>query len=557
PSPLSPTHVTPGSGFQPPAVPRTSFTVISEHAFNNLGWMTDGTSITTGNNVDVGLDLVAPDGIDDGGRATGTGFRIFDYAYNPAPGDPQPGDAPSLTSYRFGEVVNMFFWANRYHDRLYELGFTEAAGNYQEDNFGRGGVGGDRIIAEAQDFALVNNAAFFAAPDGFSGMVQMFLFTGPDPDRAGGLDQEVFLHELTHGTSTRLHGDTQGLGNTGMSGGMGEGWSDFYARALLSGPDEDVHGVYAAGGYTTFGLASPGYADNYYYGIRRFPYAVISHVGANGRPHNPLTFADIDPVQADLSDGAYPRGPNGSFNPQEVHAMGEVWCNMLLEVRARLIDRLGWAAGNQLALQLVTDGMKLDPLNPTFLQGRNAILAANFASASASAATEVDIWRGFAARGLGFSSRILSASSGSVVEAFDVPNVTVSNVTMLDDDCNHNGIADSGETVVLSMTLANPWQLNDIHDAVVTAGTTTAVLGTLAAGQSVTRTFSVTIPDTAACGLRYDVPISVTSSFGTITRTHTLQLGTTTAQVIAGAFSSGDVAAVIPDAGIVEVPIVV
>ena len=49
---------------------------------------------------------------------------------------------------------------------------------------------------------------------------------------------------------------------------------------------------------------SAGYHDNYYYGIRRFPYAVKSTVGPNGKPHNPLTFADIDPTQINLSDGA-------------------------------------------------------------------------------------------------------------------------------------------------------------------------------------------------------------------------------------------------------------
>ena len=33
---------------------------------------------------------------------------------------------------------------------------------------------------------------------------------------------------------------------------MGEGWSDFYARALLSTAGEDLNGVYAAGSYVTF-----------------------------------------------------------------------------------------------------------------------------------------------------------------------------------------------------------------------------------------------------------------------------------------------------------------
>jgi subtilisin-like proprotein convertase family protein len=553
PAPLSPTNATPGSGIQAPLIPRKSFTIVSEHALDSLGWMTDGTSITTGNNVDAGLDLTAPDGIDAGTRATGTAFRVFDYAYNPPPGNPPPGDAPSLANARFGEVVQMFFWANRYHDRLYDLGFTEAARNFQQDNFGRGGLGNDPILAEGQDYVAVNNAVFFAPPDGISGTMELFLFTGADPDRSSGLDQEVSVHELTHGTSDRLHANGSGLGGV-MAGGMAEGWSDFYARALTSGPDEDVNGVYAPGAWTTPGYA-PGYTDNYYYGIRRFPYAVIASVGPNGRPHNPLTFADIDPAQADLSDGAYPRGPNGSTNPLEPHAIGEIWCSALLEVRARLITRFGWAAGNQLALQLVTDGMKLDPLSPTMLQARNSILAANFGSAGASPAVEVDIWRGFAARGMGFSSRVVTANTGSVVEAFDIPNVTIGAVTVVSDDCDHNGVADPGETVVLSIPFTNPYQLNDINDAVVTVGATTVALGPLAPGQSVTRTFTVTIPSSASCGTIYDVPLSVATSFGTVARVHPLQIGIRTAQVFAGSFSSGNVDAPILDNQTIEVPI--
>lgn len=555
PAPLSPTHATPGSGIQGALIPRTSFTIVSEGAFNALGWMTDGTSITTGNNADVGLDLSAPDGIDAGTRATGTAFRVFDYAYNPAPGNPPPGDAPTLASYRFGEVVQMFFWTNRHHDRLYELGFTEAARNFQQDNFGRGGLGGDPILAEGQDFSGVNNANFAATPDGIPGRMQMFIFDGPDPDRTSGIDQETVLHELTHGTSLRLHGNSSGIG-IGMSRGMGEGWSDFYARALTSGPDEDVNGVYAFGAYSTLGRF-PGYTDNYYYGVRRFPYAVIANLGPNGRPHNPLTFADIDPLQADLTDGAFPRGPFGSTNPFEEHASGEVWCSALLEVRARLINRLGWAAGNQLALQLVTDGMKLDPILPTFLQGRNAILAANFASAHASAAVEADIWRGFAARGMGFAARATAANVSAVVESFEVPNAMPGTATMIGDDCDGNGVADPGETVILSIPFTNPYQLNDIDDATVTVGATTTTLGPLAPGQTVTRTFSVTIPMTAACASLYEVPIVVTSSFGTITRTHALLLGVRTAQVSAGTFSSGNAGVPIVDQQTVEVPIVV
>ena len=95
----------------------------------------------------------------------------------------------------------------------------------------RGGLGNDAISAEAQDSSGTNNANFSTPGDGSPGRMQMYLFTAPNPQRDGSLDGDVFLHELTHGTSNRLHANGSGLA-TQASGGMGEGWSDFYARSL-------------------------------------------------------------------------------------------------------------------------------------------------------------------------------------------------------------------------------------------------------------------------------------------------------------------------------------
>ena len=140
-----------------------------------------------------------------------------------APGLPPPGESPTLPNYRFGEVVHMFFWSNRYHDRLYELGFTEAARNFQQDNFGRGGLGNDRVLAQAQDFSGTNNANFASPPDGISGAR---IFTGPDPDRTSGLDQMCVatrtdarhVHPSAHNSAGLGSGDVQrdGRGVVGL-----------------------------------------------------------------------------------------------------------------------------------------------------------------------------------------------------------------------------------------------------------------------------------------------------------------------------------------------------
>src|SRR2546429_1075358 len=319
PAPLSPSNATPGSGIQGAAVARTRFSLVSElPSFDNLGWIPDGSNVTTGNNVDAGLDIDGIDGIDADGRAVGVctgpspGCRNFTFTYNPPPGGSDP---PTGTDYRAGAVTDLFFWSNRYHDRLYGFGFTEAARNFQNDNFGRGGLGGDRLLAEAQDSFGKNNANFSTTADGSPARMQMFILDGPSPNRDGDLDHDVVLHQLTHGLSNRLIGNAFGLTNQ-QGRGMGEGWSDFYALSLLSEPGDDPNGVYAAGAYATLNLGGT-FTDNYFYGIRRFPYTTNLQL-------NPMTFADIDPGQCNVSGGSIPPNPlfGRGANVNEIHQVG-------------------------------------------------------------------------------------------------------------------------------------------------------------------------------------------------------------------------------------------
>ena len=60
----------------------------------------------------------------------------------------------------------MFFHVNWLHDRWYEAGFDEASGNAQKSNFGRGGIGGDPILAEGNDFSGTDNANMATPADG-------------------------------------------------------------------------------------------------------------------------------------------------------------------------------------------------------------------------------------------------------------------------------------------------------------------------------------------------------------------------------------------------------
>ncbi len=448
PSPFSPGCVAPTGCPQPPVVARTSFTLVGNevpYVFNDLGWIPDAglavrvpadPNITDGNSVEAGIDRAAPNGVDENGWAFGSPARVFNYSYNPGPGLPPPGEEPlpvgpqpyPPTAFQQGVVAHGFYLANRWHDEMYRLGFNEQARNFQHFNFGRGGIEGDRISFEMQDSSGTNGANFFVPADGNRPRLQMMIWPGSTPDRDGALDAQVVLHEITHGMSIRLHGNTTGL-SSNMARGMGEGWSDFYAFALLSEATDDRLGTHALGGYITH-LLLAGFEANYYYGLRRFPVAVRASIGPNGLPHNPLTFGYINSgcntligTDSTNPNSAYPRGPIGSSSPcDQIHNLGEVWAVTLWEVRDQLVQRHGTAEGNRRALQYITDGMKLSPLNPTVVQSRDAILSATAFSDS----TDVGpVWCGFAIRGLGQSASVTVAGSGAnntvVNESFSLP----------------------------------------------------------------------------------------------------------------------------------------
>ena len=290
--------------------------------------------------------------------------------------------APIMDTNQKAAQVNLFYWVNRYHDILYSFGFTEAAGNFQTSNFGLGGAENDAVQADAQDGSGTNNANFSTPPDGRAGRVQMYLWSGA-PQLDGDLDQGVILHELTHGLSNRLIGNGTGLAGT-QGGGMGEGWSDYFGIVLMRTENDNVDGNYGVGQYVR---------NNYAVGIRRYPYSTSLAV-------NPLTFGNI------------------SLNT-EVHAVGEIWCNTLLEMRALLIKKYGFQEGQRQSLQLVVDGLKLTPVVPTFLDARDAILLAD--RVNNGGANQCLLWQAFSKRGMGYSASTKDATDGAPKEAFDVP----------------------------------------------------------------------------------------------------------------------------------------
>ena len=370
--------------------PRTTEMMPANSTASPFGWHdTDGNAgaeftVTRGNNVNAYEDGDNPGFQPDGGATLDfTGFP-FDQVYTNA------------NQYESAAITNLFYWNNSFHDVLYAYGFDEVSGNFQENNYGNGGAGSDSVDAEAQDSSGSCNANMGTPPDGQNPRMQMYVCN----DKDGDFDNLVIVHEYGHGVSNRLTG---GPGNTSClnnSEQMGEGWSDFYGVLMTIEAGDtgtDARGV----GTYLFGQGAGGA------GIRPFPYSTDMSV-------NPQTYNSIQTA-------AVP------------HGVGSVWATMLWEMTWDLIDEHGFDtdffnftgdvnqdAGNIQAWALVTEGMKLQPCSPGFVDGRDAILAAD--AAIYGGANECLIWEAFARRGLGFSaSQGSSGSTGDGMEAFDSP----------------------------------------------------------------------------------------------------------------------------------------
>jgi len=137
-------------------------------------WLAPGAVQTTGNNVDAYLDLVAPDGFSAGDLRPATSSPgAFDWTYD-------VNQNPNASTTQRSAAGTTLFYVNNYlHDLFYDRGFDEAAGNAQSDNFGRGGVDGDPIHAEGQDYGGTSNANMTTPADGGSPRMQMYVFTAP------------------------------------------------------------------------------------------------------------------------------------------------------------------------------------------------------------------------------------------------------------------------------------------------------------------------------------------------------------------------------------------
>lgn len=166
-------------GYASPLTAATLVNLRNAPFSQNDPWLPAGATQTQGNNVHAYADLTAPDGWNAGDLvAPTTAPGVFDYAYN-------HGQTPLADNNQIAaSVVNLFYATNWLHDWFYDAGFDEAAGNAQANNFGRGGLGGDAMHAQALDYSGTNNANMATPADGAPPRMQMYRFVNAAPSLA-------------------------------------------------------------------------------------------------------------------------------------------------------------------------------------------------------------------------------------------------------------------------------------------------------------------------------------------------------------------------------------
>jgi hypothetical protein len=341
-------------------------------------------------------------------------------------------------------VTNLFTMHNRMHDWSYLLGFTEDNWNAQSSNFGLTEAfrENDPVTGDAQAAAFPpagataqrNNANMTTLPDGSPSYSNMYLwqpqagaFYPPCVD--GDFDAGIIGHEYTHMIENRTIG--KGANRSGShAGDMGEAVGDLFAIELLNEygfvPTSDEN-RWAEGAYAT---------GNKLRGIRdyagNFPYTGAFPTPSTNPQVDPLNFSDI---------GFDVTGP-------EVHADGEIWIATNFEIRRALAAKynaqfpesdqalqtrcadgaqpVNQCPGNRRWIQLLFDSFLLDPIQPSMVDARDMMLAAD--QMRFGGANQNELWGAFARRGLGqaaFSTTGTGRANGVEKDSDPLPDFGV------------------------------------------------------------------------------------------------------------------------------------
>jgi hypothetical protein len=377
-------------------------------------WLPKNSPDLAGNTAHVYSDINDDDVDNPGEDVTPSGKRAFNFPFTKYDVGGLCSDAyqcswdPAVpNSWRVNRNQNaaqMFFFVSNWHDHLKAapIGFTRQAGNFEA-------VDGDAVQAQSDDgantanglpnAAHINNANMNTPPDGTPPRMQMYLFLPSARFLAGnsGDESDIVYHEYTHGLSNRLVVDADGLSTLGdiQAGAMGEAWSDWYAMDYLD--DQGLQRDTATVGDVRVGRYVDGGGT-----IRTEPLDCPVGTTAAACPGTPLA-----------GPGGYTYGDYGRISARgvEVHADGEIWAQTLWDLRNKI--------GSKKAEQLVTRAMELSPSNPSMLDERNSILAADLVADGGK--LQKTIWQVFAKRGMGYFAAAVDGDDSHPVEDFSMP----------------------------------------------------------------------------------------------------------------------------------------
>ncbi|RNA61064.1 T9SS C-terminal target domain-containing protein [Chryseobacterium nematophagum] len=217
-----------------------------------------------------------------------------------------------------------------------------------------------------------------------------------------GFDNGIVTHEYVHGLSNRLTGDGYSCLDKNVSAEqMGEGWSDFYSMILTNRPEYTASTSRGSGTYVL-----------------------------NETPTGPGIRPAKYSIDFSINNYTYGRTNGMKFSNGDIdeHSIGFVWATMLWDLHWKYAEKYGYSAdvlanmtnGSTKVLQLVTDALKLQVCNPSFVEGRDAILAAE--QAVTGGEDKCMIWKVFAKRGLGVNASAGNkANINDQIEDFTVP----------------------------------------------------------------------------------------------------------------------------------------
>ncbi|MFT3767714.1 MAG: M36 family metallopeptidase [Minicystis sp.] len=281
-----------------------------------------------------------------------------------------------------------------------------------------------------------------------NGPVTVTMTRSATVDRDGTIDNSVIAHEWGHYIHLR-----QVACASAMCGAQSEGWGDFFSLHMIVRQGDNLDAAFPMAQYATASFPD----DPYYFGIRRYPYSVDF-------TKNALTFKHITDGQ-DLPAGVPVAQSTAQVNNAEAHAAGEIWASMLFEAYVAILKKsqgpspaYTFDEARRRMGDYVEGGLKLAPIDPTYTEQRDAVLAA----AAAADADDLQVLaKAFARRGAGtcaVSPPRDSQDFAGVVEDFTVqPNLAILSVTVDDSvtSCDSDGHLDAEETGKVTVTVMN------------------------------------------------------------------------------------------------------